>query len=581
MQIGIGTSKGIGIGTALVLKQRDVEVKVTKITDTVAEKARFEKARDFLVERTRKMTADMTDKLGKTAEILRNQIVLAGDQELVSGVESLIDTENLCAEAAVDETCNLFIKIFQGMDDMDMAQRAVDVEDLKNRLIRILMNIEEVDLSEIPPDTVIVAEEIVPSMTALMNTDHIVGIVAEKGGDTSHAAILARAMELPAVLSVKNAVSLIKNGDSVIVDGDYGEIFINPIQKTVEIYQRKQAQFVEKMNELKKFVGRRTLTKEGHEVELVANVGGVRDVAKAMEAGAEGIGLFRTEFLFMNVTKLPGEDEQFEVYRNAAIMSRGKPVIIRTIDIGGDKDVPYLGLTKETNPFLGYRGIRYCLDRCDIFMTQLTAILRASAYGDIRIMLPLITSLNEVVAVKKYIDLAKRKLDEEEIEYNKEIKLGVMIETPAASLIADILAKEVDFFSIGTNDLIQYTVAVDRGNENVSYLYTPFHPSVLRSIRHIIACAKAEHIPVGMCGEAAGNPYMVPLLLAFGLEEFSVTPSNVLETRKNIASWTLREAQEVTDKVMGLWTHREIMNYLDEVIDHHNNAKTDKSAKIK
>lgn len=569
MQTGTGTSNGIGIGSALVLEEQNIEVKVVKIMDTEAEKQRFVSAREQFVSQTNQLIQDMAEKLGKTAEILKNQVYLINDNELVRGVESLIQSENLCAEAAVEETCNLFIKLFLGMNDTVMSQRAVDIEDLKVRLIKILMKIEEIDFNHIPPNTVLVAHEIAPSLTALINTDNVVGIIAEKGGDTSHASILARALEIPAVLSVKDAVSIIKNGDRVIVDGGYGEIFINPISKTVEIYERKQREYIENRKELKKFIGRNTMTSDGYRVELAANIGGTQDVAKAMEAGAEGIGLFRTEFLFMNGNRIPTEEEQFELYKRTAVMSKGKPVIIRTLDVGGDKEIPYMGLAKENNPFLGYRAIRYCLDRVDIFSAQLRAILRASAFGDISIMIPLVTSLGEVVAVKRQIFEIGKKLEEEGVLYDKTIKLGVMIETPAASLIADILAKEVDFFSIGTNDLIQYTLAVDRCNENVSYLYTPFHPAVLRSIRHIITCAREERIPVGMCGEAAGNVAMIPLLLAFGLDEFSVTPSNVLETRRNIASWSMQEAKKVAETVMKLWTHREIVNYLDEVIDKH------------
>ena len=567
MQRGIGTSNGIGIGKALLLDTSRIEVKVIKVSDVDAEKLRFRDAKERFIEETNRLMKELSGKLGeKTAQILKNQIYLINDAQMNSGIESLITNEKLCAEAAVDETCTMYVKLFSSMDDDNMKQRAVDVEDVKLRVLRLLMNMKQLDLKHLPNNTVIIAHELPPSVTAIMDTEHIVGIVAENGGDTSHASILARALEIPAVLSVKDAKSLIKNGDTVIVDGVYGEIFINPIQKTIDIYQRKQNEYIENVNELKKYKDRETLTKDGHKLELVGNIGGPDDVSKVVAAGGEGVGLFRTEFLFMNGLSMPTEEEQFEAYKKAAVMSKGKTVIIRTLDIGGDKEVPYLGLAKENNPFLGYRAIRYCLDRVDVFTKQLRAIVRASAYGDIKIMIPLVTSLSEVVDVKRHMFNIKKELDRNEIAYDKEIKLGVMIETPAASLIADILAKEVDFFSIGTNDLVQYTIAVDRGNENVSYLYTPFHPAVLRSIRHIIECAKNENIPVGMCGEAAGNPNMIPLLIAFGLDEFSVTASNILETRKNIASWSLQEANKVMETVMKLWTDKEIMNYLNDVI---------------
>lgn len=567
MQVGIGTSNGIGIGYALLLEQQTVKVKVIKITDVALEKKRYYDARDTFILQTNKMIEDLSNKLGqKSAKILKNQIYLITDSELNNAIESIIDSESICAEAAVDQTYKIYIKLFSNMEDDNMRQRAVDIEDVRIRVLKILMNMKELDLKNLPENTVIIAHELAPSITAVMDTEHIVGIVAEKGGDTSHTSILARALEIPAVLSVKEAKKIIKNGDRVIVDGEYGEIFINPIPKTLEIYERKQIEYIEKINELNKFKNKETLTRDGNKLKVVANIVGPEDIAKVINLGGEGVGLFRTEFLFMNGFSMPTEEEQFEAYKKAVVMSKGKDVIIRTLDIGGDKQVPYMGLSKENNPFLGYRAIRYCLNRVDVFKTQLRAILRASAYGKIKIMIPLVTSLVEVVNVKRHLYDIKMEFDTEEIAYDRNMELGVMIETPAASLIADILAKEVDFFSIGTNDLIQYTIAVDRGNENVSYLYTPFHPAVLRSIKHIIQCAKTENIPVGMCGEAAGNPNMIPLLIAFGLDEFSVTPSNILETRKIISTWSMKDAKEVEEVVMNLWTDKEVTNYLNNII---------------
>lgn len=567
MHIGIGTSNGIGIGYALLLDQQNVDVMVIKITDAEAEKGRYFDARDIFIEKTNKMIADLSDKLGqKSAAILKNQIYLIKDLELNSGIESIIEHDKICAEAAVDQTCRRFIKLFLNMDNENMRQRAIDIEDMRVRIIMILMNINEIDLGNLPDNTVLIAHELVPSITALIDTEHVVGIVAEKGGDTSHASILARALEIPAVLSVKSAKNLIHNGDRVIVDGIYGEVFINPIEKTLEIYERKQKESIERLNKLKEYKDKETLTKDGYKFELSGNIGGPEDIAKVLNAGGEGIGLFRTEFLFMNGFSMPTEEEQFDAYRRAVVMSKGKAVIIRTLDIGGDKEIPYLGLAKEANPFLGYRAIRYCLDRTDVFTAQLRAILRASAYGKVKVMIPLVTSLGEVVDVKRHLHNISIELENEGVDFDRNIELGVMIETPAASLIADILAKEVDFFSIGTNDLTQYTMAVDRGNENVAYLYTPFNPAVLRSIKHIISCAKAEHIPVGMCGEAAGDPNMIPLLIAFGLDEFSVAASSILETRKNIASWSMREAKEIEKAVMNFWTDKEVTNYLSDII---------------
>lgn len=569
MHVGIGTSNGIGIGHALLIDRHPVKFKVTKITDVDLEKKRYFHAKEKFISKTNSMIKDLDERLGaKSAAILKNQIYLVNDTELNKGILSIIESENVCAEAAVDETYKLYIKLFSNMEDDNMSQRAIDIEDVRVRLLKSLMNIEELNLKNLPENTIIVADELAPSITAVMDTEHIVGIIAENGGDTSHASILARALEIPAVLSLRDARQFIKNGDTVIVDGIYGEVFVNPIEKTIQIYQRKQLQYQEKMIELNNYKNKQTLTKDGKQVDLFANIVNSNDIIKVIQAGGEGVGLYRTEFLFMNGIGMPTEEEQFEEYKRALIMNNGKPLVIRTLDIGGDKKIPYMGLVAESNPFLGYRAIRYCLNRVDVFVIQLRAILRASAFGKVKLLIPLITSLDEVVNVKRHLYNIKAELDKQEIPYDKNLELGIMIETPAASLIADILAKEVDFFSIGTNDLIQYTLVVDRGNENVAYIYTPFHPAVLRSIKHIIQCAKAEKIPVAMCGEAAANLKMIPILLAFGLDEFSVTPSSLLETRKAIASWSIDEVKVIEEEVMKFWTDKEINNYLESVIEN-------------
>lgn len=566
---GIGTSKGIGMGKALIVDSPELEVKVTQITDVGAEKKRYESAKQEFITETKQMMEELKQRLGekdKTALILQNQIYLINDAEMDKGIHQLIESRKVCAEAAVEETCALYIKIFAGSDSEAVNQRVADIIDLKNRVIGILMGVKKVDLTHLPEGTIIVAKELQPSVTAVMDTKHVAGIVAEKGGDTSHAAILARALEIPAVLSIKNALEKIKNDDFVIVDGEYGEIFINPIPKTIQIYEKKRSIYQEQVQELKKYINKETVTKDGKKVCLASNIGNAQDAAKAMEAGAECVGLFRTEFLFMNGVSMPTEEEQFEAYKKAAVICKEKVLTIRTLDIGGDKDIPYMGLVKEGNPFLGYRAIRFCLGRTDIFTVQLRAILRASAYGNIRIMIPLVTGINELRTVKTILHNIMRELDQKEIKYDKNIPVGIMVETPAACVMADVLAKEADFFSIGTNDLTQYTIAVDRGNENVAYLYSAFHPAVLRSIKRVIECAKEENIEVGMCGEAAADSAMIPVLLAFGLDEFSVIASKVLETRKNIASWTMKEAAAVTDTVMGMSTEKEVSTYLRDYI---------------
>ena len=566
---GIGTSKGIGIGKALIIHKCKNAVSRVKIKDTEAEVDKFNEAVEKFIQETNELVDKLSQKLNgddKNALVLKNQEYLIRDPEFTSGVISAITNDKLNAEAAVEDTCEMLKNIFLSFNNDTMTQRVADIEDMKQRLIAIMQGQKHIDLTKLSDNTVIIADEIHPSMTANMDTEHIAGIISEKGGDTSHASILARALEIPAVLSVKDICSKIAEGEEVIVDGAYGEVFVNPTPITLKIYNKKKKAYDERVKELKKYIDKQTVTKDGRKVMLAANIGNADEAAKAVKAGAEGVGLFRTEFLFMNKQALPTEEEQYNEYKKAAVVLDGRQLTIRTLDIGGDKDIPYMGLTKELNPFLGYRAIRFCLDRVDIFTTQLRAVLRASAYGNIRIMIPMITSVTEVQAVKEIINGICRDLDKKDIKYDKDIKIGVMIETPAAAIMADVLAHEVDFFSIGTNDLTQYTLAVDRGNENVAYLYSALNPAVIRSIKHIIECAHNAGIEAGMCGEAAADERMIPLLLNFGLDEFSVTVSRALETRKEIASWSSKEVKEITENVMNYSEEKEVSNYLSDCI---------------
>ena len=559
MERGIGTSRGIGIGHVLVVSNNNAVVNRGTHYNANEEKARFFEARKIFMEQTESLLTDLEKKLGesdKDALVLKNQIYLVKDITTENEVVAAIENNNICAEAAFEDVCNKLIKLFSSMDNSDMQQRVTDIQDMKERMIQILQGEKAFDLTNLPDNTVIVADEIKPSMTASM--------------DIAHASILARALEIPAVLSVKGILEKVGNGDSIIIDGAYGEVFINPTQRTLSIYEKKKKKYEEHIEELKTFINKSTETADGKKVMLAANIGGAEEAAKAVKAGAEGVGLFRTEFLFLNKSALPTEEEQFEEYKKAAVLTKGMPLTIRTLDIGGDKDIPYMGLTKETNPFLGYRAIRFCLDRVDIFTTQLRAILRASAYGSIRIMIPMITSVNEIRQVKELIKKICSNLERNGISYDKNIHIGVMIETPAAAVMADVIAQEVDFFSIGTNDLTQYTIAVDRCNENVAYLYSAFNPAVLRLIRRIIECAHNAGIEAGMCGEAAANALMAPILLSFGLDEFSVSTGKVLETRKTIADWSLKEAGLVTDKVMSMATEKEVTDYLSDYLSERN-----------
>lgn len=575
---GIGTSGGIGIGRVVLVRgiqadgeKRDGYLQDVHISeaDVQAQLDRFKSAKEAFIADTQSMIDGLRGRLGdddKTGLILKNQIYLVMDEELNTSVTDCIKENHVTAAEAVREVCAGYADMFAAMDSEVMNQRVADIEDVANRLMAILEGTAVRDLSNLPAGTVIVADQLHPSITATMDTEHVVGIVAQNGGETSHAAILARALEIPAVLSLGGICSEVSDGDVIIVDGEYGEVFVKPLDKTLKIYEKKKKRYDERTEELKKYIDKDTRTADGVSFCLAANIGNDRDCAKAIKLGAEGVGLFRTEFFFLEGDAMPGEDMQFEAYKRAVLAAKDHFVTIRTLDIGGDKDIPYMGLSRENNPFLGYRAIRYCLGRTDVFITQLRAILRASAFGSVRIMLPLVTNVDEVAAAKKIISDICKDFDRKEIPYDKNIRIGVMIETPAAALIADILAARVDFFSIGTNDLTQYTMAVDRGNENVAYLYSVYNPAVLRSIRHIITCARQAGIEAGMCGEAAANPGMTPLLISFGLDEFSVSPSRILETRKNIAGWTKEEADAVTATAMSFESEKEVANYLNDYI---------------
>ncbi len=460
----------------------------------------------------------------------------------------------------------MFIDMFSATGDDLTMQRAADVRDIRDGLLSILLGVQEVKISDAPAGTVLVAKELTPSMTAGINKENIVGIITETGSQTSHSAILARALEIPAVLSVPNAVSQLSSGEQVIVDGKSGDVITAPSEEQIAEYANKREAFIRERRELENLRGQATVSASGEEYELFCNIGTPKDATKAVEADGEGVGLFRTEFLFMDRNQLPTEDEQFEAYKQASLILDGKPLIIRTLDIGGDKDIPYLGLAKEENPFMGFRAVRYCLKNRDLFKSQLKAILRASAFGDIRIMFPLITAVEELRAGKELVEEAKNDLRASDIAFNENIQVGVMTETAASGVIADLLAEEADFFSIGTNDLTGYTMAADRGNSDVAYLYSPFQPSVLRMIRRIIRCGREKGISVGMCGEAAANPMMIPLLISFGLTEFSVSAPSVLKVRKNIAKWTKAEADAVADKVMAMTTEAEITAYLETIV---------------
>ena len=563
MYKGIAGSEGIGIGKVVIIEEHEVVIEDRTISDTEAEINRVREGIEKFVADTTAMADKMEATVGaKDADILRGHIMLLQDPTIEEQIVDLINNEKVNAEKALDQVLEQTAELFSQIPDELLQQRATDLRDIKGRILKILLGIEEQDISEVPEGTVLVARDLTPSMTAGIIPEKIAGVLTEVGGRTSHSAILARAMEIPAVLSIEAICSQVKNGDTVVLNGTTGEAIVNPDEETIAVYEKMLEDYRKERELLKQYTGKPTVSKDGTKVELVCNIGKPEDAKKAVECDGEGIGLFRTEFLFMDRDTVPTEEEQFEAYKSVAETMAGKPVIIRTLDIGGDKEIPYLGLEKEENPFLGFRAIRFCLQRRDIYETQLRALVRASAFGKIKVMIPLVTGVDELRQVKAIVADIMKEYDAAGVEYNKKLQIGVMMETPAACLMADVLAKEADFFSIGTNDLTGYTMAVDRGNAKVAYLYSAYNPAVLRAIKRIIECGKQEGIMVGMCGEAAADPKLIPLLLAFGLDEFSVSATSVLKTRKNISENDIAQCKALADKVMECTTEEEVLNIL-------------------
>ena len=562
---GIPASDGIGIGRVMIIEEQSLEYTPKAVTDPEEESRRFKNAVDNFCNNKKAQAEALRKSTGeKEAEILEGHIKMIKDPYLSSEIEKLI-AEGQCAESALEHMCDMFITMFSDSEDELTQQRAVDVKDIKTGVLSILLGVKELKISSAPKNTILVAKELTPSMTAEINRNNIVGIVTETGGATSHTAILSRALEIPAVLSVENITSLLSAGEQVIADGLEGVVIPSPTQSQIREYAEKLNKYQQEHSEQENYRGKKTLSKSGEEYELFCNIGNPDDALKAIECDGEGVGLFRTEFLFMDRNSIPTEDEQFEAYKKAVMILNNKPLTIRTLDIGGDKELPYLGLKKEDNPFMGFRAIRYCLKNQEVFKAQIRAILRASAYGDIRIMFPLITTLDELKQGKALVEEVKQELKQSNISYREDIKIGVMIETASSAVIADLLAKEADFFSIGTNDLTGYTMSCDRGNSDVSYLYSTLQPSVLRLIKHTIECANKAKIPVGMCGESASSRRMIPLLISFGLSEFSVLPASVLKVRKTIAKWSKEEADRVAQKVMSMTDEKEINEYLKSI----------------
>lgn len=532
---GIGASGGYGIGKAVVIKDCTLDYQSVKYTTPEQEKQRLHKAVDSFILETKELIANLCENAGESeAQILEGHLMMLQDPFMLSQMEENIDSGSV-AEAGVDAVCTMFIDMFSGVDDELTRQRASDVKDIRDSLLEILLGVTKKDISSVEKDSILIAKDFTPSMTSRINAKNVSAIITEVGGVTSHSAILARAMGIPAVLSVVGATDIISDGDELVVDGFKGKVIQNATEAELQEYRQKYNDFLQEKESLNDYYGKATVTKSGEVKKVYGNIGRPEDVQNVLQSSGEGIGLFRTEFLFMDRDRCPTEDEQFEAYSTVARAMGDKEVIIRTLDIGGDKAIDYLNIGREDNPFLGHRAIRYCLDNKDLYKTQLKAILRAAQFGNIKIMLPLVTTVDEVKQAKALIEECCTELENATKRYKK-VSVGVMIETPSAALISDLLAKEVDFFSIGTNDLTGYIMAVDRGNAAVSNLYDVFQPSVLRAIEMTIKNARSAGIPVGMCGEAAADVRLIPKLVEWGLDEFSVTPSSILQTRKNICS---------------------------------------------
>ena len=563
MYKGVNASEGIGIGNVMVAVEPDLSFEPHEVADAAAEKQRYADALAVFCEKTQAQADHMKETVGEAeAEIMSGHIMLAQDPGMTDSINQAIDG-GTCAEQALVDTSTMFENMFLAMDDEMFRLRAADIADIRTGILAELLGKEVVDLSVLPEDTIVVVHDLTPSMTATIDKPHVAGIVTETGGRTSHSAIIARALEIPAVLSAANSCSALRNGMRAIVDGTEGVVIADPEADVLEKYTKAAADFAAEKAALESFRGQKTVTADGIEKILACNIGSPDDVANALDHDCEAIGLFRSEFLFMDSAELPSEDEQFEAYRKVATALKGAPVIIRTLDVGGDKEIPYLHMQKEDNPFMGFRAVRYCLANPDQYKVQLRALLRASAFGDVKIMIPLVTCVEEVKAVKELVEECKHELADEGRRFDENIQVGIMVETPAASLIADKLAEVADFFSIGTNDLIGYTMCADRGNDTISNLYQVYYPSVLRSLKNIIESGTKAGIMVGMCGEAAADPLLEPLLISWGLEEFSMSAPSILRARKTISQWSKAECDALAEKVLALDTAAEVKAALE------------------
>ncbi|WP_053362002.1 phosphoenolpyruvate--protein phosphotransferase [Bacillus sp. FJAT-27251] len=564
---GIAASNGIAIAKAYRLVEPDFSFEKKAIQSPENEVARFQAALATAKSELEQIRDRAGSELGADkAAIFDAHLLVLSDPELISPIEDKIKTENVNAEHALKETADMFISMFESMDNEYMKERAADIRDVTKRVLAHLLGLQIPNPSMVTEEVIIVAEDLTPSDTAQLNRNFVLGFTTDIGGRTSHSAIMARSMEIPAVVGTKTVTETISNGDIVVVDGLKGEVHINPTPEVLEEYRKVQADYASQKAEWAKLVNEKTVTADGHHVELAANIGTPKDLKGVVENGGEAVGLYRTEFLYMDRDQLPTEEEQYTAYKAVLEGMGGKPVVVRTLDIGGDKELPYLNLPKEMNPFLGYRAIRLCLEQEDIFRPQLRALLRASVHGNLKIMFPMIATLDEFRKAKAILEDERNNLANEGVEVAEGIELGIMVEIPSTAIIADQFAKEVDFFSIGTNDLIQYTMAADRMNQQVSYLYQPYSPSILRLVKMVIDAAHKEGKWAGMCGEMAGDETAIPILLGLGLDEFSMSATSILKARSLIRNLSKTEMEELAAKVLEMGTTEEVVEAVNAAI---------------
>lgn len=564
---GIAASNGIAIAKAYRLVEPDLKVERKDIQNSEEEIKRFEEAIRQSQSELETIRDHAKKELGEEkAAIFEAHLLVLSDPEMTGSIKDKIKNEKVNAEFALKETADMFVSMFENMDNEYMKERAADIRDVTKRVLAHLLGVELPNPSLIAEEVIIVAEDLTPSDTAQLNRQFVKGFTTDVGGRTSHSAIMSRSMEIPAVVGTKEATKEIQNGDLVIVDGINGEVHVNPVPEVIESYKDKAEQFAKEKAEWAKLKNEKTYSSDGHQVELVANIGTPKDIEGVINNGGEGVGLFRTEFLYMGRDQLPSEEEQFEAYKTVLEGLNGKPVVVRTLDIGGDKELPYLNLPKEMNPFLGFRAIRLCLEDQDLFRTQLRALLRASVYGNLKIMFPMIATINEFREAKAILEEEKEKLIQNGTKVSDSIEVGIMVEIPSTAVMADQFAKEVDFFSIGTNDLIQYTLAADRMNERISYLYQPYNPAILRLVKMVIDAAHKEGKWAGMCGEMAGDETAIPLLLGLGLDEFSMSATSILKARSLIKKLNRSEMEQLASEALNKRTTAEVVELVEKAV---------------